>query len=380
MNEPNQIQSERLGLLSASAMPIAANCPGMKNLVDVVLASGQMPPETADAVRDQGIDIHAALETNSFDELAPDEKEVAARLKGLEESALSEWLAMAGGGEPEIIRETRLFARDKQTLKPVISAKVDFAATLPTSGLAVDYKSGYNDPTPSEVNWQCKTQAVCVWHENKHLTHIRAGIAASRLKDKLDLCDYDLNGLREAEWEIMRVVKASREPDAPRRAGHHCRWCPVKSFCAEHAAWLSVDLAPIKSVNQVDIVLAAQSLAPEALAKVWNKKKLIEVFVDAVDARIRAMTDEQRAAIGLKLEAGNKPRKITDTEKAVAALQAIGVDPIALLHSLTIPVGKVDAIVAHKFKLKKTDAPAKTAELLKDALVQTENKPSIVPL
>ncbi len=378
------ITDERDNKLSASFMPIAANCAGAKNLIDAVMKSGQMPKETADSVRDSGIDIHAAMETEDYTALPEAEKDIAARLKNLEEKAKDSWLQEYwSDSAPVVMREQRLWIRDRETLEPLVSAKVDVAFVMGVSGLELDYKSGYLEPTPAELNWQLKTQAVALWHEHTDLIRVRTGIAASRMKDILSLADYTLRTLKDAEWEILNVVKKTKEPDAPRFPGTHCRYCPVRIHCREHVSWLSMEIVPFDgSKDDLDVILKIHSLAPAEVAKIYSKAKLIKLILDAAKQRLLSLQEDELSALGLAKKDGANVRKVVDSAKVLDVLTG-GDSPMIskdnLLKILTPGVGQIDSIVMAATGVQKKSVQEKVVELFGDAIETKQNAPSVVP-
>jgi len=365
-------------------MPIVANCPGAPQLI------AQIPKvETNEKVAEQGVVIHAALETNQFDDLGLTEKGIALRLREMTEQALADWIAfIAIDGVPTIVREQRLWMRDQDTLRPIGSAKIDFGAFLDEQALVLDYKSGFIMPTSAEKNWQMKMQAICAWHESKkQLKHIRVGIAFSRLYDKLDLADYDEEALIAAEWEIMRALEKAKEEGAPRFPGSHCRYCPARAggFCREYAAWATIDTIPFAGISdKVDLAIAISKLSPQALAQIHAKKAVIELLLDGVTARLRSMTPEQLSEVGLKKKDGNNVRIVKDKAKLFSLLTE-GDSPLLtkdqLLEHVTISVGSIDDIVSTlNPSLPSKAIPAKTEELFGPALDKRENQPSIKKL
>lgn len=365
-------------------MPIAANCPGAMNLIQAT-PKDQMQTSN-DAAQGQGIDIHAAMETDKFDELEVSEREIANRLKHLESVAADNWLQSAYNGEtPTVMREQRMWIRDRKTFKLLASAKIDYGNKLATTILLLDYKTGFLDPVPSEVNWQLKTQAVAAWHEYPELVHVRAGIVASRLRDKLDQADYSLEGLRGAEWEIMRVIEKTKEPDAQTVPGMHCRYCPAKAFCRSHAAWLAVDTLPLADASdELSLYKAVGALSPSAVGKIYRKKRMLEILLLAINTRMQKMPEKDLKAIGFQRKAGASRRYIIDQSKIVEALTG-GETPLIskedLLGYFSVKIGDLDALVEDLFPgIAKKEIEAKVSELVGSAIEKRPNKASITPI
>lgn len=368
------MNAEREFLPSASFVPIAANCPGAWSLCLTC------PKEEGTKVTEQGIDIHAALETESYDELPPDEKEIALRLKEQEQMAKDAWLQdVFCGDSVQEIREQRLWIRDRKTFKLLASAKVDVAFVHGDAACALDFKSGFAEMTPSELNWQFKAQAVAIWHEFPEVTRVRAGGVASRLRDKTDLADYDLAALKAAEWEILRVLDKANAPDAPRFPGAHCRYCRAKPFCREHVSWSTLDVQSFKMDDELGVALAVSRLSPAAAARIYTKASVIKVLLESIKHRLLSMSDDELAAVGLKKEEGDS-RRVVEKPDVVIAKLCESMKPEELCKRLKPKIGEIDAIVSEIHGIKKKDAKAKVKELFGDAIVEKQNAPSVVEI
>jgi hypothetical protein len=62
-------------------------------------------------------------------------------------------------------------------------------------------------------------------------------------------------------------------------------------------------------------------LTPEGLKKLWQSKSMLKSIMDAADARLKAMPDEQLAALGLAKKTGSERRSCTDPQKALSLLK-----------------------------------------------------------
>ncbi len=361
-------------------MPIAANCAGALALIN------QIPKvDTSSKVSLAGTDIHSAMETGNLEDLEMTEREIAMRLKHLETIALENFLQeFFDGNEAEILREQRFWIRDRKTFKMLASSKIDYGAFFLKSALVIDFKTGYLDATPSEVNWQLKTQAVSVWHEKPQLERVRAGIAAARLKDKLDLANYTIQALQEAEWEILKVIEKTKAADAGLFAGAWCRYCPARSYCRTHAAWLNMDIVPFDGKAELDIYKAVGALAPSAVGQLYKKKKMIELLLEAIAVRMRNMDAETLESIGFQKTPGANRRYVTKPEAIVSVLTE-GEQPLIskekLISYMKVSVGDLDALYIELFP---GTSPKQVAEkmqaLFGDAIELRPNKESIKPV
>jgi hypothetical protein len=84
------------------------------------------------------------------------------------------------------------------------------------------------------------------------------------------------------------------------------------------------------------IMDAAPYMPKTDLLKVWEMSTVINKIVDVVKARIKAMTAEQLAEIGLELAEGRKLDPITDTKGAIEVLSAQGLPQDSLWACLSL--------------------------------------------
>lgn len=312
----------RLGLPSASSMARTEACPGWLNLKgDVEREQGPFQDD-GDALATEGTNIHKAYETGDASELEESPKQIAERLERLTDRAVAEWAAQfPDGATITQLREKRLFMRDN-ALRPLVSAQVDRAYIYGTEGLIVDAKTGFLEPTPSEGNWQIRTQAACLKAEYPQLTTIRAGFAWSRLSQKLDLSDYDEGVLSAIATSIAAIAWRARQADAVRHAGPGCFYCPVKGHCREAIMYGALVAQEYHGLNEVDVLNKVAKLTPASLALVWKKRKVVEKITDAISDRLKKLPDAELAALGIGRVEGKRRVTVIDNLKAFELIDA----------------------------------------------------------
>lgn len=108
--------------------------------------------------------------------------------------------------------------------------------------------------------------------------------------------------LREFEAKLKKGVSAAERPDAPTRAGDHCRWCPAKSICPElsentlRAASLFVD-------DSQELVASPDPLHldPENAGRLLVLCERLEMWTKAVKERAFLMLRSGQKVPGFKL-------------------------------------------------------------------------------
>jgi hypothetical protein len=337
---PAQHDPERLDLDSASAFARTVACPGWKQLRSAIAPEdlAKANPEDPDATR--GTKIHKAFETGNILELSEEETEDYKKGEAFNEEIVQSWMTdfdLPGCEEQQ--RELRLWIHDTN-LNPIASAKMDrhYLADGGTHLCIIDLKSGWvPNLAPAPSSWQLKVQAIAAWREYG-VSHIRVGFTKPKVyAGSKDVADYDLNDLRFSDDAIRFHVWQSQQAQAPRHPGEHCNHCPCKAFCPEAAAFAMLPLgssqvftpvtpAHLLTLRGTRLEGAAESLvsymSTENLFKLWLADNAIRKILDAVDTRLKSLTPEQLASLGLKLpEKGRSMNTIKDVKGAFNFIQ-----------------------------------------------------------
>jgi len=372
------IDPERGDYPSASGIQRIIACPGSRN------AERGLPQLADKAVTADGDAIHNALETGETEALTETQEQIAARLKGLEMTALNDWMRDNGiEFTPERHAEERLWIRD-QSLNLVASAKLDvfYIDNESSSALLLDFKSGFKKVAPSESNWQLRTQTIALFNEFPGILNIRVGIAASRLSSSLDLAEYDIPTILDAKRLLIRHIQAADAADAPRvPSANACQYCRAKSFCPQAASYAMVTLAeyPPSKPNKLSVLEAVNRLTPLQVSIVYRRSKLAYMIFEAIEDRLKAMPVEDLNAIGLDLKPGSTSRSIKDIPMAINALSAHVKLP-QLLELVSMPLGKVTKLLASSLGISQKAADAQVEEILAGNIETTQNKPSLIEL
>lgn len=369
---------ERAGLPSASSMPRIAYCAGS------LAAEQGLPPLPQKKVTQEGTNIHAALHTGDAEELSLSEKEITSRIKTLTASAVESWREKYGIVKIVVeSKEERFWMRDDQ-LNRSCSAQTDFVVIGVDDdgmkhGLVLDYKSGYLDTTPSERNWQCRTQVACVSANHPDVVDFRAGIVASRLWSKLDETDYSPMDLARTIAEVRHVVWRAMQPDMPRVPGDHCRYCKASAgACRQAAAYnLVVGVDMPATIDQLGIIARVKLMSVQEKARVYQRWSLVENVFSAIESSLKVETSEALASVGLILAPGNANKEITDTKVACDRLKSIGLTDDDLYPNMKLTRGKIIDIVADRLTLTKKAATAKVEETLGDILKDKPGNPRL---
>jgi len=131
-------------------------------------------------------------------------------------------------------------------------------------------------------------------------------------------------------WGRSKLVpgaEATRQPNAPLKAGDHCKFCRAKAICPkqkEEANLVARDIFTEHPIAKVPPV--PSTLTPEELRLILDKAKLVENWLNAV----RKYTQEgllngslEPEAVGYKMVAGRASRKWTDEKEAAETLDMV---------------------------------------------------------
>lgn len=361
--------SLREGLPSASGISRLAACAGSQQ------AEAGLPDIAPETWTQEGSNVHDAVHTGDDSELELSEKEIAAKLKSLEDETFEQWMAgviRISGEQPahediNSIRETRLWIRDER-LDPIASAQPDSIYLWGAYALCLDFKTGYKKTESIERNWQMRTQALAVKSEYPQVTHIRVAIVASRLSSMVDLCDYNANYLLFAKRDLIQILWKSKQPDAPRVPGAHCRYCKamLHGRCREAITYAMVSSSGLPATaNNLDVIQRVGQMTTSELAFVRTRKSLAEQIFEAVDARLKTLSAEELASVGLQLAPGINQTVMRDVAMAFRNLTT-GDSPIVtpkeLLSMMKITIGQVVEHVAVT-----SDIPKKKAKEIVEA-------------
>ncbi len=382
MNVLNSEADERAGLPSASGADKLFHCPGSLNA-----EQGHEPPAAEDNdAATQGTRIHAALENDQSDALDSEETKIYIRLTEFGWSILREWMADNDLDQRQCAagREERFWIRDRQSGGRIASAKLDRCFVCGEHGLALDFKTGFLDAAPSYVNTQLRIQALALWHEYPQLAKIRVAIAQVRFGGRTDYCDYGIEDLRESDAELLHALWKASQPAAPRYPGSWCRYCRAAGDCREAAAY---SLLPViyRHRSAEEIAVMVSELSPFDLAKIHSHKGIAEVVFKAVDARLKEMSCNELAQVGLCLKPNSPAREVIN----VAALHEILrqrelVTTDEFLKLCKIPIGETEKLAAPRLAaqshLKAGEAKAKLADIIAPTVRLNERSPSLKPL
>lgn len=373
MNQPITTDNERLGKISASGMERFVNCAGSFQ------AEQGMPELPAADVTAAGTRIHSALETGDMEGMEETEADIAKRIMAMDKSAVADFCRDQGiESVPLRHAEERLWIRHRATLELLASAQLDIYYVHNDVALIIDGKSGFKKATAADKNWQLLTQAIALRHDSPAVKTFFVAIAASRLGSSFDIAQYSAEDIDAGERELHHAIWKSKQPNPQRNPGTWCQYCRANGHCAEAAAYSSIVLfeMKLKDWNKLGIIEAVQQMTPAQLAHVFVRSKIAGMIFDNVEARLKIMSPEDLAKIGLGLKPGAERRTVTSLVAAREKLSTV-LSSSELDECLTLSVTNAQKAIGKKKQLKAEVAKTFTNELLGEVLETKQNKPSL---
>lgn len=302
-------------------------CPG-----SVLLEASLPNVDTGDEESARGSRIHRAFETGNPLELNEEENEAYQAGWKFTDLLINRWKDDRNIiSQQEGPRELRLWYNHPETLDPLGSAQLDRHYIAPPDALIVDLKSGWaTHVPPATKSWQLRFQALCLFRDRDDIKRIRVSFARALSKvGANDFCDYEESDLKYAEQSMLFHLWEASQKDAYRRPGEWCRYCKaaMAGACREAAAYsmlpsvIAGKALAIESKEDAEKAVAVMTL-PD-LCKIWSASGVINKIISAVFKRLKSMTPEQLAEVGLELGPGRDNSKITDVVGAYRFLNEV---------------------------------------------------------
>lgn len=225
-----------------------------------------------------------------------------------------------------------------------------------------DYKHGY--VPVDEEGWQLPFYAVGMldtfnlWYQIDKVVCTIVQPRADHVRGAVRTVEYTIDEIREWRSKIAEVVRKASEEDAPRIAGTHCHYCPVRANCRPrlvHTVLNSSIESPLNTINdsELDKILTEiptilkhfEAVQEEALIRARGGM-LFENF-KLVKGRVRA---ECKDVDGFVEKAGLPKEKLFNPGKlkGKTVLKQLGVDQEVLNEFFETPDAPTILVPLHK--------------------------------
>lgn len=370
-------EDPRLGLPSASSFSRDVACPGNRNLIRAMRASGEIKGEESSGseLAERGTRIHKSRETGNTFELQADELTAYNDGLKIEQQATRDWQLEFGlQNVTEGERELRLWLHHPLNMKPMLSGQLDVHFLAGNDRAIVhDWKtSSGKSAGDAEDSWQLRIQALLLWKEIPELTDIRAGfIKPEAFGKRVDYVDFNLFDLQNIERAAHYTLWQTQQPDAPVRAGDHCKYCPAKAVCeaaAKEAVSPLQELAPPApdKITEKTAKELVRLIPIETVRTVWGKRTAIKNIMEALHARLYDLPQEELYRLDLKKTLGRSADKVRDVKLAFDALVEAGLPADTLWKCLSLSKTAVVEAFQHELNYRESMAEAVYENVLDD--------------
>jgi CRISPR/Cas system-associated exonuclease Cas4 (RecB family) len=313
-----------------------------------------------------GTDIHSVLAgTKEFDELTEDGQKIATRCL----SDFSTLIAQLDLGERTAeVLEQRFWYND------AYSGAIDRIDFFGDVAVVTDYKTGRTAQGKASENQQLKAYSVLVKHHYPELKTIYVAIIQP-LAGGTTIAEYNEAELEAATKEILGIVSASLDPDAPRTPSlNACKWCKAKSICPDAYGQATAAKTHLQVVSGVAIA----TLSNEELASIDSKADIVEDFIEEIrkEIKLRLMAGQQIA--GRKLGKGRTTRSVSPDSAAVVSALSDILSPSDVMACAKISVTSLEKAVAKVKGVKGREAKEALDAALGWLLETKEGEPTLI--
>lgn len=215
-----------------------------------------------------------------------------------------------------------------------------------------DLKYGKGVPVEVEGNEQLLTYAdgTAKRFHNRGLSKVMMVIVQPRRphpKGPVRVWTIDALELLEFRFDLKAAAEATKQPDAPLKPGHWCKFCPAAATCPALTKH-SLEVAEIEFAEEPTSVV---DLEPEKIAEVLTKAGVLKDWIKRVEERAHQMALEGNPPIGFKLVHSTSHRKFRDTVTPdyLADMLGVSADDLVTEPKLRSPA-QVEKVIGAKRK------------------------------
>ena len=293
-------------------------CPGSVALVD------KMPPQPSSSYADTGTLLHDTI-ADVLDKNKPPEAFLGRTYEGitLDDDLIERKLRPALAALDEIDPEGRMeYAVESRVgfgdYLPDVFGSTDFLGRIGWRAVVLDWKFGDGIPVGAEENAQLMFYAAAAMRTDA-TKWVFEGVEEVELiivqPPSVKRWVTTVERIKAFEADLKAAVTRALKPDAPLKAGDHCKWCAAKPVC------------PVMT-GAVDRLLATKldALPVDQIAHYLDQVPLVEDFISGLQALALQMLAEGKPVGDWKLVPKRATRQWADEDKAVAFLSSVGVE------------------------------------------------------
>jgi hypothetical protein len=295
------------------------NCPGSVALVQLA------PPSPSSIYADKGTLLHTVISDVLAEDKAPED------MLGLQyEGQTFDQEMLDDKINPALALFDRLDPQREMAL--AVETRVGFGKFLPGAFGSCDVLGRIGD-TAYVIDWKFGDGIAVDAEQNEQLMYYAA--AAMRTPEVAWVFDGAVAiecviiqppvirqwtttpaRIKAFEKELKQAVKVSAQPNAPLKAGDHCKFCPARPTCPQMTG--AVDRALKVKLDAIDDDMLGAYAANAVLLQGW---------IDSINELVQTKIEKGYKIPGWKMVAKKGRRQWADEAKAAAALTELGIDP-----------------------------------------------------
>jgi len=358
-------------IVGGSTAKRVINCPGSVALVD------KMPPQPSSKYADEGTLLHDVIAKVLDSQSATTQPEDFLGTKyedvTLTQDLIDRKLRPALAAFDEICGDEGMdyaveSVVDFGDFLPDVFGSADVLGRIGDRAYVIDWKFGDGVPVDAEENYQLMFYAAAAMRTKatqwvfKDCNDIEMVIIQP---PSVKRWVTSAERIKEFEGQLFAAVNRALKPDAPMAAGDHCRWCAAKPVCplmtgaVDRVAKASLDIMPV-----------------DQIANYLDQIPMLENFIKELQQLAHGLIEEGKAIPGWKLVNKRATRQWTDTDKAVAFLSQVGIEPFE--EKLITP-----AVADKLLKKAKQDLPSDLVVAVSSGSTlapEDDPRPSVVPI
>jgi hypothetical protein len=202
----------------------------------------------------------------------------------------------------------------------------------------LDYKNGYITVEVRD-NEQMKSYAVGLLHEHPDADGVRITIVqpnAPHIEGAIREVSYTRDEIAIFEIQMVEAAQATDAPNAPRRAGDWCTFCPAKTRCPEFEGVIAQSAAedfgfsaaegPLPETMAVAFsgVMKIDDTALQALSEKYHLVPLVDKWAREIEGAVQNALMNGNAVPGCKLVEGKSKRKWGEDEATIKRMLSNG--------------------------------------------------------
>jgi hypothetical protein len=329
--------AQHSSIVGGSTAKRVISCPGSVALVQ------QMPPKPSSKYADEGTLLHNVIAEILTTDRTPESYlgtvyEGITLNQDLIDAKLRPALDALNDIDPD---KTMEYAVEQVVgfgdLLPGVFGSADLIGRLGNRAIVLDWKFGSGVAVDVEENAQAMFYAAAAMRTEatawafEGATEIEC-IIVQPPSVKRWVTTFDR--IAQFERELLIAVKTAQLPDAPLSSGDHCRWCAAKPVCPVMTG--AVDRALKNKLHAID---AAQ------IGVYLKQAELLEAWISGVNELAYQMLDEGLSVPGYKLVPKRSTRKWVDDDKALEALEGLGLDTKELVETSVVSPAKAEKLL-----------------------------------